>query len=77
MWDVNNNNNFGAYDGHVPVKTIYDPCPYGFCVPVLLFSFELQNSNFGTYTWDSTNKGITWSSTTNDELWFPAAGWIY
>jgi len=59
-------------------KTIYDPCPPGFCIPTdNLFYFMANGSSKRTMaTFDNTNKGATWSmDITGDALWFPAAGY--
>lgn len=62
------------------VKTIYDPCPPGFCVPTdNLFYYMANGSSRTMATWDSTDKGCTWNTDiTGDPLWFPAtgAGWV-
>ena len=57
-------------------KTIYDPCPPGFCVPTgNLFYYMSNGSSRSMTTWDSTNKGATWNiGITGDTLWFPATG---
>ena len=66
------------------VKTVYDPCPAGFCVPTgNLFYFMGNNGNRTMTTWDSTNKGATWDNTvvagsiTGNALFFPASGYRY
>ena len=59
-------------------KTVYDPCPAGFCVPTNnLFYFMSNNGSFRTMTtWDGTNKGATWdTSITGNALFFPASGY--
>jgi len=63
-------------------KTVYDPCPAGFCVPTNnLFNFMSNNGSSRTMTtWDDTNKGATWdnsvvsNSITGNALFFPASG---
>ena len=57
------------------VKTIYDPCPPGFCVPTAnLYSYFASNS--GSATWDGTSgqAGRTWTKDTPN-LFFPASGY--
>ena len=60
-------------------KTVYDPCPAGFCVPTgNLYYFMGGNGasyrSMGT-SWDDTNKGATWdTSITGTALFFPASG---
>ncbi len=74
LWDVNQTglNNITT----ATVKTIYDPCPAGFCVPTgNLYYFIGSGGSTTMSTWDSTNLGATWSTgVTGDELFFPAAG---
>lgn len=53
------------------VKTIYDPCPPGFCVPTSGFLYYITTTA-STHVWDDTNKGATW----NSKLWFPAVGYL-
>ena len=62
-------------------KTVYDPCPAGFCVPTGNLYYFMGNGNKRTMsTWDSTNKGATWNndvvanSITGNALFFPASG---
>ena len=54
-------------------KTVYDPCPPGFCVPTgnLYYYVEYGGVTFG---WDDTNKGHTLTSVTPD-VFFPASGY--
>lgn len=63
-------------------KTVYDPCPAGFCVPTgNLYYFIGNGSNRAMGTWDDTNKGATWdnsvvsNSITGNALFFPASGY--
>ena len=71
MWDAQN-----GTSGNVMTatkKTIYDPCPPGFCIPTGNLYYFIGNSAMSTF--DNTNKGATWNiNTTGDDLWFPAAG---
>ena len=62
-------------------KTVYDPCPAGFCVPTgNLYYFMSNGDSRSMTTWDDTNKGATWdnsvfaSSITGTALFFPASG---
>ena len=64
------------------VKTVYDPCPAGFCVPTgNLYNFIGDNEKRSMTAWDSDNKGATWDNTvvansiTGDALFFPASGY--
>ena len=75
MWDAKN-----ATTGNITTatkKTIYDPCPPGFCVPTgNLWNYFGNNGSRTMSTWDSTNKGATWNTgITGDALWFPASGY--
>ena len=70
MWDAQNSsvNNVTT----ATKKTIYDPCPPGFCVPTGNLYYHIGNANKRTMnTFDSTNKGAIWLST---GLWFPCSG---
>jgi hypothetical protein len=82
MWDARQKeiNNITT----ATVKTIYDPCPAGFCVPTgNLYNFMGKDGSKGRSmtTWDGTNKGATWdnsvvaNSITGDALFFPASGY--
>jgi hypothetical protein len=53
------------------VKTVYDPCPAGFCVPTGNLFYYIRYSC--TITWDATNKGRYLNSVTPN-LFFPAPG---
>ena len=75
MWDAKN-----STTGNITTatkKTIYDPCPPGFCVPTgNLWNYFGNNGSRTMSTWDSTNKGATWNTgITGDALWFPASGY--
>ena len=59
-------------------KTVYDPCPAGFCVPTGNLYYFMGNgiSSRSMTTWDTPNKGATWNiSTTGNNLFFPASGY--
>ena len=57
------------------VKTVYDPCPAGFCVPTGNLYHFMCDGGHRAISWDGTNKGATWNiSITGPELWFPASG---
>ena len=75
MWDAKN-----ASTDNVTTatkKTIYDPCPPGFCVPTGNLWYYFGNGSSRTMsTFDNTNKGATWNTgITGDALWLPAAGY--
>ena len=66
MWDAQNTakNNVKT----ATKKTVYDPCPPGFCVPTdNLYNYAGGQSS--STTWDGTNKGRTWQG-----IFFPASG---
>ena len=75
MWDAQN----GSIDNvkTATKKTIYDPCPPGFCVPTGNLYYFMGNAGSRTMsTFDRTNKGATWNiGITGDALWLPAAGY--
>ena len=65
-------------------KTVYDPCPAGFCVPtgnLYYFMGKDGSSDRSMTTWDTPNKGATWdnsvvsNSITGNALFFPASGY--
>ena len=78
MWDAQNTakNNVTT----ATKKTIYDPCPSGFCVPTgnLWCYFAAYTSGLSSSrsdsNWDSTNKGKTWTLD-GASIYFPAAGY--
>ena len=80
MWDAQETG-----DGNVTTatkKTVYDPCPAGFCVPTdNLYHFMGNTFQRDMTSWDTTNKGATWdnsvvpSSITGNALFFPASGY--
>ena len=74
MWDAKNNKTDNV--ATATKKTIYDPCPPGFCIPTgNLWYYFGNGSSRSDSNWDSTDKGKTWSTgITGDALWFPAAG---
>ena len=79
MWDAQNTatNNVTS----ATKKTIYDPCPPGFCVPTgnLWYYFggnanPTSSKSRSDSNWDSTNKGKTWTLN-GASIYFPAAGY--
>ena len=74
MWDANN-----TTSGQIKtktVKTIYDPCPPGFCVPTSDLWYKMSGNSGGSSssgTWDDTNKGRLWTDNTPN-VYFPASG---
>ena len=78
MWDAQNTamNNVTS----ATKKTIYDPCPPGFCVPTGNLWYYFGGNAHPTAenmrrdsNWDSTNKGKTWTLN-GANLYFPALG---
>lgn len=76
MWDAQNRavNNVAT----ATRKTIYDPCPPGFCVPTANLWYYFGGNAKPTSTnyrsdsnWDSTNKGKTWTLN-GVSIYFPA-----
>ena len=58
------------------VKTVYDPCPPGFCVPTGNLYYYMGNtgsSNSSYGTWQSTPPGRTWIYGGANNF-FPASG---
>ena len=76
MWDARNIATSNVFTR--TKKTIYDPCPPGFCVPTngLFYFIYTDGGNAREMnTWDSSNKGAVWNiGITGDDLWFPAVG---
>jgi hypothetical protein len=63
MWDAQQTSNDKKYTA-ATVKTVYDPCPPGFCVPTIgLYDY------IGSQTKPTFNKGYTYSG-----VFFPASG---
>ena len=74
MWDAQNTTTNNVTTA--TKKTIYDPCPPGFCVPTGNLWYYFGNGGSRTMsTFDTTNKGATWNTgITGNALWLPAAG---
>ena len=77
LWDANN-----TTTGQIQtktVKTIYDPCPAGFCIPTSDLWYKMSGNSGGSSssgTWDDTNKGRLWTDNTPN-VYFPASGYRY
>lgn len=70
-WDMNNTKTDNVTTA--TIKTIYDPCPPGVCVPTgNLYYYMGQNSSYTT--WQSTPSGRTWNKDAVS-LFFPASGY--
>ena len=79
MWDAQNSTTDNVTTA--TKKTIYDPCPPGFCVPTgnLWYYFggnanPTSSNSRRDSNWDSTNKGKTWTLN-GASIYFPAAGY--
>jgi hypothetical protein len=73
MWDAQNSstNNVAT----ATKKTVYDPCPPGFCVPTGNLWYKIGRGG-SISTFDDTNKGVSWNTDiTGNDLWFPATGY--
>ena len=71
LWDTNqtsSNNNISSST----VKTVYDPCPPGFCVPTSNLYYYIGNNN-NYAKWSSQQNGITWNKD-SCSIFFPASG---
>ena len=58
-------------------KSIYDPCPAGWRVPDGGRNGIWSKAGFGTTTYDSTNKGMSFSISSPSTTWYPASGYCY
>lgn len=69
MWDAQNSSI--GYIFTATNKTIYDPCPPGFCVPTSgLWYYFGDGFNRNLDRFDETNRGALWYD--NNDIWFPA-----
>ncbi len=73
MWDAQNKTTNNVTSA--TKKTIYDPCPPGFCVPTgnLWYYFGNGGSRSDS-NWDSTNRGKTWTLN-GANIYFSAVGY--
>ena len=72
-WDINHNDN--SIVTTATVKTVYDPCPPGFCVPTSKLSSWIDSR---TSTWTSTTNQQGRMLTQNSyNIFFPATGYRY
>lgn len=55
-------------------KSIYDPCPSGWRVPDGGDNGIWSKAGFDDTTYDSTNKGISFSISSPSKTWYPASG---
>ena len=74
LWDANN-----TATGQIKtktVKTIYDPCPSGFCIPTSDLWYKMSGnsaSSSSNGSWDNMNLGRLWTDNTPN-VFFPASG---
>ncbi|MBR2114118.1 MAG: hypothetical protein IJ929_05560 [Prevotella sp.] len=72
-WDMNQTSTGNITTA--TVKTVYDPCPPGFCVPTGNL-YYYANSNSGQTAWQSTPPGRNWT-VNGTPIFFPASGLRY
>ena len=74
LWDANTGT--AGNISSPTVKTIYDPCPPGFCIPTSnLFSYIGNGGSRRMTTWNEDTPGAIWNiGTTGDDLLLPALG---
>lgn len=75
MWDAQGGT-LGShkYSYSSTQKTVYDPCPPGFCVPTWdLYDFMSTGYIRSDSNWDSSNLGKTWTLN-GANVYFPASG---
>ena len=57
-------------------KTAYDPCPAGWRVPDGGDNGIWKTAGFADTTFDSTNRGISFSISSPETTWYPASGYL-
>ena len=55
-------------------KTAYDPCPFGWRVPDGGYNGIWRTAGFADTSFDSTNRGISFSISSPEITWYPASG---
>ena len=70
-WDMNQTSTGNITTA--TVKTVYDPCPPGFCVPTGNL-YYYANSNSGQTAWQATPPGRNWTIS-GTPIFFPASGY--
>ena len=72
LWDAQQTSNDDELDTPTK-KTVYDPCPPGFCLPstYLYFYFQLSAIVRASTSWDGTYRGRILSS---PDVFYPASG---
>jgi hypothetical protein len=57
------------------VKTVYDPCPPGFCVPTdNLYNYVVSADNKSNFGWNDDRKGFILKTSDDKKVLFPALG---
>ena len=70
FWATAQDRELADWDGDR--KTIYDPCPYGYRVPVNTVYGATDKASFARlFAWDATNVGASFE---NGRAWYPATG---
>lgn len=74
LWDANTTT--AGNISTATVKTIYDPCPPGYCIPTSNLWYFIGNGGSRRMTeWDENTPGVYWAiGTTGDDILFPALG---
>lgn len=72
MWDAQQTSD-AENTATATVKTVYDPCPAGFCVPTHNL-YKYIASSKTSFTWDGTHRGRKLTTVTPN-LYFPATGY--
>ncbi|MDY2706784.1 MAG: Ig-like domain-containing protein [Candidatus Cryptobacteroides sp.] len=57
-------------------KTVYDPCPAGWRVPDGGTGGIWKNAGFANTSFDSANRGISFSISSPETTWYPASGYL-
>ena len=57
-------------------KTAYDPCPAGWRVPDGGDNGIWKTAGFANTSFDSTNRGISFSISSPETTWYPASGYL-
>ena len=57
-------------------KTAYDPCPAGWRVPDGGNNGIWKSAGFANTSFDSTNRGISFSISSPETTWYPASGYL-
>ena len=73
---------FTGYNNYLPdanwqsKKTAYDPCPFGWRVPDDGYNGIWRTAGFADTSFDSTNRGISFSISSPETTWYPASGYL-